>query len=136
MAVGIFGKLPAKRDYVMNGMPTEFMQVLDPWLQSAVAQSRNDMGEGWLQTYLASPIWRFWLGSRVAGRTVIGALMPSVDGVGRYFPLCCAGIYDDPIAPPDVDPHDDWFSVLEENMLATLSDKPTATSIPTTALES
>ena len=127
MTVGIFGKLPAKRDYVMNGMPPELMEVLDPWLQSAVAQSRNDMGQGWLQTYLASPIWRFWLGSRIAGRTIVGALMPSVDGVGRYFPLCCAGIYDHPIAPPDLDPHDEWFEKLEENMLATLSEDTTAT---------
>ena len=100
MAVGIFGKLPAKRDYVMHGMPPELMDVLDPWLQSAVAQSRNDMGNNWLSTYLASPIWRFWLGSRISGQTVIGALMPSVDGVGRYFPLCCAGFFDKPPAPP------------------------------------
>ena len=125
MAVGIFGKLPAKRDYVMNGMPQQLMEVLDPWLQAAVAQSRNDLGQGWLDTYLASPIWRFWLGSRIAGSTVIGALMPSVDGVGRYFPLCCVGYFDQPIAPPDLDPHDDWFERLEEHMLQTLTDEGT-----------
>lgn len=123
MPVGIFGKLPAKRDYVMNGMSPELMEVLDPWLQSAVAQSRNDMGDAWLETYLASPIWRFWLGKRVAGQAVVGALMPSVDGVGRYFPLCCAGFFDEPVAPPDLDPHDDWFETLEEHMLATLSEE-------------
>ena len=54
MAVGIFGKLPAKRDYVQNGMPPDLMEVLDPWLQAAVAQSRNDLGRDWLEAYLAS----------------------------------------------------------------------------------
>ena len=85
MGVGIFGKLPAKRDYVMNGMPSQLMDVLDPWLQSAVAQSRNDMGNDWLQIYLASPIWRFWLGSRVAGQAVVGALMPATAALLRGF---------------------------------------------------
>ena len=123
MAVGIFGKLPAKRDFVQNGMPPELMEVLDPWLQAAVAQSRNDMGKEWLEAYLAAPIWRFWLGRRIAGRTVRGALMPSVDGVGRYFPLCLAGAFDDPVAPPDLDPHDEWFEELEGHMLETLTDE-------------
>lgn len=125
MGIGIFGKVPAKRDYIQSGMPPGLMELIDPWLQAAVAQSRNDMGGEWLQTYLASPIWRFWLGNRVAGRTVMGALMPSVDGVGRYFPLLCAGIYDEPVAPPDIDPQDEWFEVLEGHMLAALSDDAT-----------
>lgn len=129
MAIGIFGKLPDKRDFVQTGMPPELMGVMDPWLQAAVAQSRNDMGQGWLETYLASPIWRFWLGSRVAGRPILGALMPSVDGVGRYFPLMCAGIYDAPIAPPDVNSQDEWFETLEGHMLAALSDGATFDSL-------
>lgn len=125
MGVGVFGKLPAKRDYVQSGMPPGLMEVLDPWLQAAIAQSRNDMGQGWLQSYLASPIWRFWLGSRVAGQPVLGALMPSVDGVGRYFPLLCAATFDYPVAPPDIDPQDEWFEALEGHMLAALSDDAT-----------
>lgn len=125
MGIGIFGKLPAKRDYVQSGMPSGLMELLDPWLQAAVAQSRNDMGQGWLQTYLASPIWRFWLGNRVAGQTVLGALMPSVDGVGRYFPLLCAAVHERPIVPPDIDPQDKWFEELEGHMLAALSDDAT-----------
>ena len=125
MGIGIFGKLPAKRDYVQSAMPQPLMELLDPWLQAAVAQSRNDMGQAWLQTYLASPIWRFWLGDRVAGRSILGALMPSVDGVGRYFPLLCAGVYNAPIAPPDIDPQNDWFDRLESHMLASLSDDAT-----------
>jgi type VI secretion system protein ImpM len=101
------------------------MELIDPWLQAAVAQSRNDMGDAWLQTYLASPIWRFWLGNRVAGRSVLGALMPSVDGVGRYFPLICVGGFEDSIAPPDIDPQDEWFETLEGHMLAALADDAT-----------
>lgn len=125
MGIGIFGKIPAKRDYVQSGVPPGLMELIDPWLQAAVAQSRDDIGQAWLETYLASPIWRFWLGSRVAGQTVLGALMPSVDGVGRYFPLLCAAAYDDPIAPPDIDPQDEWFELLEGHMLAALADDAT-----------
>ncbi|WP_164076542.1 type VI secretion system-associated protein TagF, partial [Stenotrophomonas maltophilia] len=41
----------------------------------------------WTAVFLKAPIWRFWCGSSVLGTSLIGALMPSVDGVGRYFPL-------------------------------------------------
>lgn len=123
MGVGIFGKLPDKRDFVQHEMPPPLMEILDRWLQGAVAQAKNDLGKGWLDSYLSAPIWRFWMGRRVAGHNVIGALMPSVDGVGRYFPLCCAGIYAGEIAPPDLDTHDEWFEAVEEAMLATLSDE-------------
>ena len=76
MTVGVFGKLPAKRDFVQNGLSTGLMNILDPWLQAAVAQSRQQLGEGWLQQYLYAPIWRFWMGNRVAGNSVMGATRP------------------------------------------------------------
>ena len=38
MAIGVFGKLPAKRDFVQKDMPRELMDLLDPWLQSALQE--------------------------------------------------------------------------------------------------
>jgi len=45
-------------------------------------------GEDWLDSYLTAPIWRFLLSSGVCGQMpMLGVMMPSVDRVGRYFPL-------------------------------------------------
>ena len=56
-------------------------------MQGCVSASRNSLGNSWLQAYLTAPIWRFWLGADICGATVVGALMSSLDGVGRYYPL-------------------------------------------------
>ena len=45
------------------------------------------------------------------GATVLGAFMPSLDGIGRYFPLTLFACADEgaAIAPPELDPQDQWF---------------------------
>src|SRR5699024_2225277 len=91
------------------------------WLQSCLAESRRDLGEGWLDAWLCAPIWRFWLGSRIAGVPALGAMMPSVDGVGRYFPLCVLGAHDG-LPPPDEDEHAGWLDAAEGLMLAALAE--------------
>src|SRR5690625_1129305 len=119
MEVGVFGKLPARRDYVQQGLDRRLMDVLDPWLQNGLAASREALGEGWLDAWLRAPIWRFWLGRGIAGRTALGAMMPSVDGVGRYAPLCVIGRAGR-LAPPELDDHACWFYAVENLMLAAL----------------
>ncbi len=53
--------------------------------------SRRQLGEAWLPAYLVAPVWRFVLGRDTMGpHAVAGVLMPSVDRVGRYFPLVLA----------------------------------------------
>jgi len=94
-------------------------------MQSCVTASRDTLGESWLQAYLAAPIWRFWLGAEICGATVVGALMPSLDGIGRYYPLtlfACADAGEE-LAPPDVDAHEHWFGAVELFLLATLDGK-------------
>jgi type VI secretion system protein ImpM len=125
MSVGLFGKLPARRDYVQHGVEPRIMQVLDPWLQEALAESRRALGHAWLDHWLLSPIWRFWFGERIAGRPVLGALMPSVDGVGRYFPLCLVGAYDPAPPPPEIDDQPEWFAVVEDLLLCALDEEGT-----------
>jgi len=59
-----------------------------PGCQSCLAQSREMLGDAWLDTYLTSPVWRFALAPAVCGgAAVAGLVVPSVDRVGRYFPL-------------------------------------------------
>lgn len=122
MSVGVFGKLPARRDYVQHRVDGRLMELLDPWLQGAVSQSRAELGDDWLDIYLKAPIWRFWFGSKIIGRTTLGAIMPSVDGVGRYFPLCVAGTFNTAIGPPEIQDQSEWFEAVETAMLAALAD--------------
>lgn len=121
MAVGVFGKLPARRDYVQHRIEPELMRLIDPWLQSAVAESRRALGDGWLDNWLKAPIWRFWFGPGLAGQPVLGALMPSVDGVGRYFPLCALGAFA-AVPPPEVDEQAEWFAAVEALLLGALAE--------------
>jgi type VI secretion system protein ImpM len=122
MQCSLFGKLPARRDFVAIGAPREFLNAWEPWLQSAISSSRHELGRDWQAAFLAAPIWRFWLGADICGRNVIGAFMSSLDGVGRYFPLTLFACADDDaaIAPPELDSQDDWFDTAERFLLSTL----------------
>ena len=87
MAFGVFGKLPQKRDFIALNLPRTVLEPFETWLQSAVAASRSELGAAWQELYLVSPIWRFWIGGEIFGVACAGALIPSVDKVGRFFPL-------------------------------------------------
>jgi type VI secretion system protein ImpM len=121
MAAGLYGKLPAKRDFVAFNTPRPFLQVWEPWLQAGVATSRQLLGQGWRDAYLSAPIWRFWLGASFCGEAVLGAFMPSVDGVGRYFPLTIfAGEGAGSLPPPEIESNNDWFDEVEAILLDAL----------------
>ncbi len=88
---GFYGKLPVLGDFVSRRLPHDFITQWDGWLQSSFAVSREMLAERWLHYYLNSPIWRFGLSSGLCGKdSWIGIIMPSVDRVGRYFPLTIA----------------------------------------------
>ena len=91
MEPGFYGKLPCRGDFVGRQLSRGFIDVWDRWLQEGLEAARQQMGEDWLEYYLATPVWRFLLDPGIAGPApVIGVLMPSVDQVGRYFPLTVA----------------------------------------------
>lgn len=119
---GLYGKLPAKRDFIALNLPAGFLAVWEDWLQASVAASREQLRDNWLELFLAQPIWRFWLGPGICGQAVIGALMPSVDGVGRYFPLCiCAGAASETGLPhPASGSLTGWFTAAEAALLRAL----------------
>ncbi|MCX7102381.1 MAG: type VI secretion system-associated protein TagF [Methylobacter sp.] len=90
-SVGFYGKLPMVGDFVSRRLPNDFISSWDSWLQSAIAASREELGDDWLKNYLTSPIWRFLLSPGLCGnQAVAGIMMPSVDRVGRYYPLTVA----------------------------------------------
>jgi len=122
MQCSLYGKVPAKRDFIAIGAPREFLNAWEPWLQGAISASRNELGDKWQSAFLTAPIWRFWLGGDICGRTVIGAFMSSLDGVGRYFPLTLFACADDnaAIPPPEFGSQDGWFDTVETFLMSTL----------------
>ena len=93
-------------------------------LQTAIERSRADLGERWLNHYLTSPVWRFALSGGICGaRPAIGVMMPSVDQVGRYFPLCMAAVLPADACPAVIAATEaDWFWKAECTVLASLED--------------
>lgn len=90
-ATGYFGKMPVRGDFLSGGLPRDFIEPWDDWIQTGLDQSRRQLGESWLDIFLTSPLWCFALGpSQCGSQTWAGVLMPSVDAVGRYFPLTLA----------------------------------------------
>jgi type VI secretion system protein ImpM len=86
--VGFYGKLPSHGDFLRRRVSDGFVGVWDSWLQECLAASRSALGESWLDVYLTSPAWRFACAGGACGPApVIGVMVPSVDRVGRYFPL-------------------------------------------------
>ncbi len=87
-ACGFYGKLLGTGDFVRRDFPADLYARWDSWLQQGLQASRAELGEDWLEAYLSAPIWRFALAPGLAGASAwVGAMMPSVDRVGRYFPL-------------------------------------------------
>ncbi|MFP7675235.1 type VI secretion system-associated protein TagF [Marivita sp. S0852] len=85
---GAFGKIPAVGDFFRVNAPPGFVEPWDAWLQRCLLAGSEAHGPGWDALYMSVPIWRFCLSAGLAGaQPVIGVLMPSVDRVGRRFPL-------------------------------------------------
>ena len=122
--LGLYGKVPSRGDFISRGLSREFIDPWDRWLQSAIATSRQQLGDEWLNHYLTSPIWRFALTSGICGsHTCFGVMMPSVDRVGRYFPLILVQGCDPKTDIMDAIPQlDEWYVVLEEMALLALDD--------------
>lgn len=88
MDVGFYGKLPSHGDFLRGRVSDAFVTAWDAWLQECLPSSRAALGDRWLDVYLTSPVWRFACAPGLCGSGLaIGVMAPSVDRVGRYFPL-------------------------------------------------
>jgi type VI secretion system protein ImpM len=98
MQVGFYGKLPSHGDFLRRRVSDAFVDGWDAWLRECLTASRAALGPRWLNVYLTSPAWRFACAAGACGPApVIGVAAPSVDQVGRYFPLTLVAEL-----PPDV----------------------------------
>lgn len=85
---GAFGKMPSVGDFFRLGVAPAFVQPWDEWIQRSMLAASEVLGQAWDAHYMSAPIWRFCLSPGLAGpQKMLGVLMPSVDRVGRRFPL-------------------------------------------------
>ncbi|MET1415360.1 type VI secretion system-associated protein TagF [Roseibium sp. HPY-6] len=123
--VGYFGKLPDRADFVIGRCPNGFSRIWEPFLMRGLAQSREDLGAAWEEAYMTMPVWRFLIrpetGEGDTAEPVCGAFMPSVDKVGRKFPLTIAGSASGltETAMPD----EAWYDATEAALLSALDDE-------------
>lgn len=118
---GFYGKLVTHGDFLSRRLSPAFVRGWDDWLQAGLRASRERLGAGWEQAYRCSPIWHFALAAGVCGEPAwAGVMMPSVDRVGRYFPLTLA--YGGPDIPVLERLRRDgaWYAEVERLALSTL----------------
>lgn len=122
-ASGFFGKIPARGDFVTRGLPASFLDVWETWIASAIAASRDLLGDGWDQAWMTAPVWRFSLRDRVCGPDpVLGLMMPSVDRVGRCYPLLVAAVFVGHGGTPDTEAGLGFLDASEDAARAALAD--------------
>ncbi len=107
-AVGFFGKIPARGDFVRASLPRSFIDPWDNWLSRVITESRDLLGTKWLPAWMEAPIWHFTLPAGQCGTApVVGLWMPSIDAAGRHFPLTLARV--GPLLPN----MEDWLAAAE-----------------------
>jgi type VI secretion system protein ImpM len=122
-AVGYYGKLPSRGDFITQRLAAGFVDAWDAWLQAGLVESKAALGEAWLDAYLSAPLWRFLLPAGVAGGSaMMGMLMPSVDRAGRYFPLTLASTVPGEPALSYCFSCSAWFAQLEKAALHALDE--------------
>lgn len=128
---GLFGKLPAHGDFVSRRLPKSFISVWDTWLQCSVAGSQELLSDDWLNLFLTGSVWRFSLRPGVIDESAwAGVLIPSVDSVGRYFPLTIACDFDPRLDSFDfIATQSDWYDAMESIGLKALYEQLTADQI-------
>jgi type VI secretion system protein ImpM len=119
---GYYGKIPATGDFIKYNLPRAFIEPWDDWLQTVLTFGRESMGAQWLEAYLTSPIYRFVLTPGICGESGWkGVVMPSVDRVGRYFPMTISKPIDSTANPfRHLLDHQDWFAKTEDLILSIL----------------
>ena len=94
-AIGWYGKLPTRGDFVGRGLPRPWLRVWDDWLQRSLAEGARRLGAEALRArLLGMPPWQgLILPAQPGGAAWSGVVAPSSDRVGRVFPLWLAESY-------------------------------------------
>jgi type VI secretion system protein ImpM len=121
---GFFGKLPSHGDFISRRLPPSFREAWAVWLDTSLERSREMLGETWLEAYLSSPIWCFAGSIGCVGRQPFaGVLMPSLDRIGRYYPLSILALTEPNESAAEIAAGTArWFARIEAIALSCLAD--------------
>jgi type VI secretion system protein ImpM len=125
VAPGVFGKLPARADFVTRGLTMSFTEPWHAWLVRGLLFAAEDLAARFEPAYMAAPVWRFIIPSGACGPVpAAGVMLPSVDAVGRRFPLTLAAVSDTLGGPLALVAAASWFDALEESGRDALAGDP------------
>jgi type VI secretion system protein ImpM len=119
-----YGKLPARADFILRRLPRATAEHWDRWLQACIRHSRLALGPAWQDLFLVAPPWRLALPAGTCGEAaLVGVMVPSVDAVGRCFPLLIAGEVATPVEPAALAvAGEHWFHAAETLALHALAE--------------
>lgn len=124
-SAGYFGKIPTQGDFMSRRLPRQFIELWDGWLQQGLSKSQKQLKDQWLDKYLNCPVWWFGLSAGLCDdNDWLGVIIPSVDRVGRYFPLTIAAPF-----PPVASAYfamvqaDEWMRKVENIALYALNEQ-------------
>lgn len=119
---GFFGKIVNQGDFIARHLPSDFVAAWDKWLQACMQASRDRLGHAWLDFYLTSPLWHFFIREGVLNDAAwTGVIMPSMDRVGRYYPLTIATIAESGDVALALERRSIWHAQVERLALSTLN---------------
>jgi type VI secretion system protein ImpM len=121
---GLYGKVATYGDFVTRRLPRSFVAPWEAWLSECLQSSRERLGAEWLEVYLTSPIWRFFARQgAIDAHAWAGVVMPSVDRVGRHYPLTiAAALPDAAMTLALLSQPSPWFERAEQLALSSLED--------------
>lgn len=114
----VFGKLPTEGDFIRAGADQQLLDFLDSWLTAAWSDFVLSADAGWEARYRVSPLW--WFAAPEGGQIVCGVISPSLDSVGRLFPIVVAtriGESDSATAMRVASP---WLTMVQAALLSAL----------------
>ena len=111
MGLAVYGKHPAKGDFLEYGLPSALKPALEGWLDTVLAEAKASLGADWQTVWPAAPMLRFWLGEGIWGAPVAGVMAAAQDRVGRRFPLVLLALGDAGLGlpPPVIDTDQTWY---------------------------
>ncbi len=86
--VGVFGKIPAQGDFLRAGGTSPVVLAFDHWLEESLDGLRRAGA-----SLPSEPVYFVYRATGVP-EVLVGALVASVDAVGRVFPLAVFGVID------------------------------------------
>lgn len=89
-SLAAFGKAPGMGDFLRVGSAGRAGDSFDEWIQQGLGHAEAKRGPGWAEAYGSGGAWAFiYRPPRSAGTQegLVGVMGPSVDAVGRRYPL-------------------------------------------------